>query len=186
VTGQRLSWGLVCGPDNVREGRKHGKHRHAPRVGVAVGRRRRLRLRRRPVLLGMLLEWPSNSREAARRYSLQDDQATWRARRQRFRILYVPFVFEPSRPRDLPLSNPVSTDTGNRSRVVRSDSVRFDRLRAARSSRRHGSESRGDLHFPCEFDRTNPQVRQATILCALNERPLLGAVTTISNGRYRR
>jgi hypothetical protein len=39
--------------------------------------------------------------------------------RRRFRIMYVPFVFEPSRWRVLPLSNPVSADTGNRSRVVR-------------------------------------------------------------------
>ena len=46
-------------------------------------------------------------------------------RKRRFRILYVPFVFEPSRWRVLPLSNPVSADTRNRFRVVRSGSVRY-------------------------------------------------------------
>jgi len=46
-------------------------------------------------------------------------------RKRRFRILYVPFVFEPSRWRVLPLSNPVSADTRNRFKVVRSGSVRY-------------------------------------------------------------
>jgi hypothetical protein len=46
-------------------------------------------------------------------------------RKRRFRILYVPFVFEPSRWHVLPLSNPVSTDTRNRFKVVRSGSVRY-------------------------------------------------------------
>lgn len=39
------------------------------------------------------------------------------------RILYVPFVFDPSRWRVLPLSNPVSAETRNRFKVVRSGSV---------------------------------------------------------------
>lgn len=46
-------------------------------------------------------------------------------RKRRFRILYVPFVFDPSRWRVLPLSNPVSADTRNRFRIVRSGSVRY-------------------------------------------------------------
>ncbi|MCA6098158.1 sacsin N-terminal ATP-binding-like domain-containing protein [Bradyrhizobium australafricanum] len=46
-------------------------------------------------------------------------------RKRRFRILYVPFVFDPSRWRVLPLSNPVSAGTRNRFRVVRSGSVRY-------------------------------------------------------------
>ncbi len=46
-------------------------------------------------------------------------------RKRRFRILYVPFVFEPLRWRVLPLSNPVSADTRNRFKVVRSGSVRY-------------------------------------------------------------
>lgn len=46
-------------------------------------------------------------------------------RKRRFRILYVPFVFDPSRWRVLPLSNPVSADTRNRFKVVRSGSVRY-------------------------------------------------------------
>jgi hypothetical protein len=46
-------------------------------------------------------------------------------RKRRFRVLYVPFVFEPTRWRVLPLSNPVSADTRNRFKVVRSGSVRY-------------------------------------------------------------
>ncbi|MEQ1403589.1 hypothetical protein ABK249_01470 [Neorhizobium sp. Rsf11] len=46
-------------------------------------------------------------------------------RKRRYRILYVPFVFEPSRWRVLPLSNPASPETRNRFRVVRSGSVRY-------------------------------------------------------------
>lgn len=46
-------------------------------------------------------------------------------RKRRYRILYVPFVFDPSRWRVLPLSNPAAIDTRNRFRVVRSGSVRY-------------------------------------------------------------
>lgn len=46
-------------------------------------------------------------------------------RKRRFRILYVPFVFEPTRWRVLPMSNPVSADARNRFKVVRSGSVRY-------------------------------------------------------------
>lgn len=46
-------------------------------------------------------------------------------RKRRYRILYVAFVFEPSRWRVLPLSNPASAETRNRFRVVRSGSVRY-------------------------------------------------------------
>ncbi|MFG1319233.1 hypothetical protein [Xanthobacter autotrophicus] len=45
-------------------------------------------------------------------------------RKRRFRILYMPFVFDPTRWRVLPLCNPVSADTRNRFQVVRSGSVR--------------------------------------------------------------
>jgi hypothetical protein len=46
-------------------------------------------------------------------------------RKRRYRILYVPFVFDPMRWHILPLSNPVSEETRNRFRVVRSGSVRY-------------------------------------------------------------
>lgn len=46
-------------------------------------------------------------------------------RKRRYRILYVPFVFTPSRWHVLPLSNPAGVDTKNRFRVVRSGSVRY-------------------------------------------------------------
>ncbi|MCW1750594.1 DUF3883 domain-containing protein [Rhizobium acaciae] len=46
-------------------------------------------------------------------------------RKRRYRILYVPFVFDPSRWRVLPLSDPASSETRNRFRVVRSGSVRY-------------------------------------------------------------
>ena len=46
-------------------------------------------------------------------------------RKRRYRILYVPYVFDPKRWRVLPLFNPVGTDTRNRFRVVRSGSVRY-------------------------------------------------------------
>jgi hypothetical protein len=46
-------------------------------------------------------------------------------RKRRFRTLYAPFVFEPSRWRVLPLSNPVSANARNRFRVMRSGSVRY-------------------------------------------------------------
>jgi hypothetical protein len=43
----------------------------------------------------------------------------------RYRILYAPFVFDPSRWRVLPLQNPVAEGTRNRFRVVRTGSVRY-------------------------------------------------------------
>jgi hypothetical protein len=46
-------------------------------------------------------------------------------RKRRYRILYVPFVFDPSQWRVLPLSNPVSSTTRDRFRVLRSGSVRY-------------------------------------------------------------
>lgn len=46
-------------------------------------------------------------------------------RKRRYRILYVPHVFDPKRWRVLPLLNPVGSDTRNRFRVVRSGSVRY-------------------------------------------------------------
>lgn len=46
-------------------------------------------------------------------------------RKRRFRILYVPFVFDPLRWCVLALSNPVSAETRNRFRIVRSGSVRY-------------------------------------------------------------
>jgi hypothetical protein len=46
-------------------------------------------------------------------------------RKRRYRILYVPYVFDPKRWRVLPLLNPVGSKTRNRFRVVRSGSVRY-------------------------------------------------------------
>ncbi|WPB86385.1 ATP-binding protein [Sediminicoccus rosea] len=46
-------------------------------------------------------------------------------RKRRYRILYVPHVFDPKRWRVLPLLNPVGSDTRSRFRVVRSGSVRY-------------------------------------------------------------
>jgi hypothetical protein len=46
-------------------------------------------------------------------------------RKRRYRILYVPYVFDPKRWRVLPLLNPVGSETRNRFRVVRSGSVRY-------------------------------------------------------------
>jgi hypothetical protein len=43
----------------------------------------------------------------------------------RYRILYVPFVFDPSKWRVLPLHNPVAERTRNRFKVVRTGSVRY-------------------------------------------------------------
>lgn len=45
--------------------------------------------------------------------------------RQRYRILYVPYVFDPRRWCVLPLPNPVGRATKNKFRVVRSGSVRY-------------------------------------------------------------
>lgn len=46
-------------------------------------------------------------------------------RKRRYRILYVPYVFDSKRWRVLPLLNPAGSDTRNRFRVVRSGSVRY-------------------------------------------------------------
>jgi len=46
-------------------------------------------------------------------------------RKRRYRILYVPFVFDPSQWRVLQLSNPAAASTRDRYRVVRSGSVRY-------------------------------------------------------------
>ena len=46
-------------------------------------------------------------------------------RKLRYRVLYVPFVFDPSRWRVLPLQNPVAEGTRNRFRIVRTGSVRY-------------------------------------------------------------
>lgn len=46
-------------------------------------------------------------------------------RKRRYRILYVPFVFDPSRWRVLTLQNPVGEATRNRFRVIRTGSVRY-------------------------------------------------------------
>jgi hypothetical protein len=48
-----------------------------------------------------------------------------RDRKRRYRILYVPYVFDPARWRVLLLPNPVGTETRNKFRVVRSGSVRY-------------------------------------------------------------
>ena len=46
-------------------------------------------------------------------------------RKRRFRILYVPFVFNPTRWRVLPLSNPAAPEMRGRFKLVRSGSVRY-------------------------------------------------------------
>lgn len=46
-------------------------------------------------------------------------------RKRRYRILYVPFVFDPDRWRVLTLQNPVGEATRNRFRVIRTGSVRY-------------------------------------------------------------
>jgi hypothetical protein len=46
-------------------------------------------------------------------------------RKRRYRILYVPFVFDPTRWRVLPLSNPVAGELRDRFKVVRTGSVRY-------------------------------------------------------------
>jgi hypothetical protein len=46
-------------------------------------------------------------------------------RKRRYRILYVPFVFDPGQWRVLPLSNPAAPATRDRFRVLRGGSVRF-------------------------------------------------------------
>ena len=46
-------------------------------------------------------------------------------RKRRYRILYVPFVFDPSRWHVLTLQNPVGETTRNRFRVIRTGSVRY-------------------------------------------------------------
>ena len=45
--------------------------------------------------------------------------------KRRYRILYVPYVFDPARWRVLPLSNPAALSTRGRFRLVRSGSVRY-------------------------------------------------------------
>lgn len=45
--------------------------------------------------------------------------------RRRYRILYVPYVFDPTRWRVMPLQNPLGEYTRNRFKVVRSGSVRY-------------------------------------------------------------
>ena len=45
--------------------------------------------------------------------------------KRRYRILYVPYVFDPDRWRVLPLQNPVGETTRNRFRVIRTGSVRY-------------------------------------------------------------
>ena len=46
-------------------------------------------------------------------------------RKRRFRILYVPFVFDPERWKVLTLQNPVGNDTRDRFKVIRTGSVRY-------------------------------------------------------------
>ncbi|MDP9875248.1 protein NO VEIN domain-containing protein [Agrobacterium tumefaciens] len=46
-------------------------------------------------------------------------------RKRRYRILYVPFVFDPAQWRVLPLSNPAAPITRDRFQVVRGGSVRY-------------------------------------------------------------
>jgi hypothetical protein len=46
-------------------------------------------------------------------------------RKRRYRILYVPYVFDPDRWRVLPLQNPAGERTRNRFRVIRTGSVRY-------------------------------------------------------------
>ncbi|WP_157096482.1 ATP-binding protein [Methylosinus sp. R-45379] len=46
-------------------------------------------------------------------------------RKRRYRILYVPFVFDPAQWRVLPLSNPAAPNTRERFRVLRGGSVRY-------------------------------------------------------------
>ncbi|MCB4769617.1 DUF3883 domain-containing protein [Ancylobacter sp. Lp-2] len=46
-------------------------------------------------------------------------------RKRRYRILYVPFVFDPAQWRVLPLSNPADPNTRDRFRVLRGGSVRY-------------------------------------------------------------
>jgi len=46
-------------------------------------------------------------------------------RKRRYRILYVPFVFDPTQWRVLPLSNPAAPTTRDRFRVLRGGSVRY-------------------------------------------------------------
>jgi hypothetical protein len=46
-------------------------------------------------------------------------------RKRRYRILYVPFVFEPAQWRVLQLSNPAAASTRDRYRVLRGGSVRY-------------------------------------------------------------
>ena len=46
-------------------------------------------------------------------------------RKRRYRILYVPFVFDPAQWRILPLSNPAAPTTRDRFRVLRGGSVRY-------------------------------------------------------------
>jgi hypothetical protein len=46
-------------------------------------------------------------------------------RKRRYRILYIPYVFDPDRWRVLPLQNPVGEGTRNRFRVIRTGSVRY-------------------------------------------------------------
>lgn len=46
-------------------------------------------------------------------------------RKRRYRILYVPFVFNPAQWRVLPLSNPAAPNTRDRFRVLRGGSVRY-------------------------------------------------------------
>ncbi|MEQ8229680.1 MAG: DUF3883 domain-containing protein [Rhodospirillales bacterium] len=48
-----------------------------------------------------------------------------RDRKRRYRILYVPFVFDPARWRVLMLQNPVGETTRNRFKVIRTGSVRY-------------------------------------------------------------
>jgi hypothetical protein len=46
-------------------------------------------------------------------------------RKRRYRILYVPFVFDPAQWRVLQLSNPAAASTRDRYRVLRGGSVRY-------------------------------------------------------------
>lgn len=46
-------------------------------------------------------------------------------RKRRYRILYVPFVFDPTKWRVLPLSNPAAPNTRDRFRILRGGSVRY-------------------------------------------------------------
>ena len=46
-------------------------------------------------------------------------------RKRRYRILYVPFVFDPTQWRVLPLSNPTAAEMRGRFKIVRSGSVRY-------------------------------------------------------------